>query len=171
MKGFNIDKNGNLLSLAQEWEPVYTDEEGNEVAVNQPANTFYPENFDGVIQKMTNSTKRSKFQVVAGELVESDDVGANKTLAYYASKKADEESQADYLESDEYKTILAEKEAAAKLEASKTNADKAFEMLILNYGVKASYPDKVSAMDKAVEKLSLEASKIELYEVAVEVLK
>lgn len=64
MRGFNLDKKGNPISLAREWAPEVVssvldkDEDGNEVVVEktvkveQPANTAYPENFDEILANM-----------------------------------------------------------------------------------------------------------------------
>ena len=53
MKGFNIDKDGNVLSVAVDWEPSYIDQEGRESKVKQPENTVYTEDFDKILAKMT----------------------------------------------------------------------------------------------------------------------
>ena len=65
MKGFNIDKDGNALSVAVDWEPSYIDEDGKEVKVEQPEGTVYPENFDEIFVAMTAPVaerKKPKFK-------------------------------------------------------------------------------------------------------------
>lgn len=60
MFGFNIDNEGNVISLAPAWEPeTVTVVDGEEVVSKnvQPDNTAYPDNFDEVLASMLAPAK------------------------------------------------------------------------------------------------------------------